>query len=248
MPSEMRVKSNVILSLVTLLLLPSGAYGGMVQATVGAVNFGPAAAPLHIVNPAGGDAATGYFYDGMVKDGAACGGGVLGVGVLQVCLTDLTVQAQAGGAGGALLFGFTEAFPGPIPAGMARDRVDGMFGGPVAAAPGGDQIMWQGFVNAVNISPPGPGGAFAPFVAVDPPLPFGGGHGPLAVAATPAGMNLVLSGTFTVTLRGIDNVNLPDSAVVTFYPNSVPEPGSLFLVSLGGLILFRKLRRARADE
>jgi PEP-CTERM motif len=237
MQSDLGLNSKAIRLVGILLSLSSGAYSGMVTVTVGfganASNFA-GAAPLLIVSPLGGDAATGYTYDGIVNDGAACAGGGGVAAMFQVCLTSLVVTRPAGSVGGPLLFGFSEMFPGPIPAGMATDHVDGTFGGPNALLPGGDQIMWQGFANAVNISPPGPGGAVVQVVAMDPPVAFMGGHGPLAVAAAPA---LTLSGTFSVNLIGTDTVTLPNSAEVGF---STPEPGSLALVGLGLLILCRK--------
>src|SRR5437868_2934947 len=120
MPSNLRSKFKIIRLAGVLLSLSFGACAGMVQATVGvgagAMNFGPGAAPLHIF---GQDAATGYLYDGFVKDGAACGGGALAAGVFQICLTDFVVNRPLVDAhgnpthrGGNLLFGFTESFPG----------------------------------------------------------------------------------------------------------------------------------------
>lgn len=225
MPSVVRkLFTTGVAALASVMLLPFCAFSNPVLKVGGvAVALGAGGAF------AGVDAGTGYGYAGNILEGAACaGGGVVGVQGDDICLTNFNVNG-GNGVGGALAFDFMDVFaalPGPPPAGyFASDVMNGGWLPPLP--PNADTIDFVGKAGA----PPAviPRGVPPCPVVAPAAIRCNGGQ----VGILP-GMAFTLEGIVTVTLIGVDGVNLPNSAEVYAF---APEPGALELLSVAALCL-----------
>ena len=161
----------------------------------------------------------GYSVSGtanLVAGGSIIGGGASLDSVVN--LTNLTVRRPSGATGGALLIKFSNTFPvAPALPAFAADAIKGSFSNP-AGLGAGNNLSFQGFVNAAAITP-GAGAYLAAGAAAATTSAFGvGGHGPKSLAGGPP---WTVEGDLTVTLATTgDQLNLPNSAEVGI--NTVP--------------------------